>query len=256
MANHSKIEWTDATWNPVVGCSVASTGCKNCYAMTRVAPRLANNPKTPHYHGTVEKTDKGKYVWTGKIGIADPKTFEKPLHWKKPRRIFVNSTSDLFHAAVPDDVIDSIFSIMARCPLHIFQILTKHPQRMREYIGNGFLPNVWLGVSVENQQFANERIPVLLQIPAAIRFVSAEPLLDKIDLTSFDKLDWIIAGGESGPKARPMHPDWVRDLRDQCEITATPFFFKQWGGKKSGKSKKGCFLDGREHLAFPEKEGN
>ncbi|SNY94088.1 protein gp37 [Cohaesibacter sp. ES.047] len=289
MAENSKIEWTEATWNPIAGCSVASPGCKNCYAMTSVAPRLAANPKTPHYHGTVEKTAKGKYVWTGKIGVAGEDKLMQPLRWKKPRMIFVNSTSDLFHPNVPENVIDRIFAVMALCPQHTFQVLTKHPERMRDYSlrknPNGHhpamdyaalmaatgswntpavdlfcwpLPNVWLGVSIEDQPRADERIPHLLGTPAAKRFVSCEPLLGPVDLSELTRLDgthvysclppvdvnqqddewngatvdWVICGGESGAGARPMHPDWARSIRDQCVAADVPFFMKQMGGKR------------------------
>ncbi|TAM97291.1 MAG: phage Gp37/Gp68 family protein [Rhizobiaceae bacterium] len=307
MADGSHIEWTEATWNPIAGCSVVSPGCTNCYAMRRVAPRLAANPATPHYAGTV-KPSKAGYVWTGKIGIASDEVFTKPLRWKRPRMIFVNSTSDLFHEDIPDDVIDRVFAVMALCPQHTFQVLTKRSKRMREYLtafddhgqGKRFawanavplgewpvskhhalafihrdstpehralycapepawpLPNVWLGVSAEDQARADERVPDLLATPASIRFVSAEPLLGPIDFETLctgwefidalkgmryhdapepyvgatetcAKLDWIIVGGESGPGARPMRPDWTRSIRDQCAGAGVPFFFKQWG---------------------------
>jgi protein gp37 len=299
MADHSPIEWTEATWNPIAGCSLVSPGCTNCYAMRRVAPRLAMNPATPHYAGTVQNSKAGP-VWTGRIGIASDAVLLKPLRWKRPRMIFVNSTSDLFHPGVPDAVIDRIFAVMALCPQHTFQVLTKRPERMREYFaavskhpiprlsddiaahmgemigsqgmwaneaseqiadrmaraldpdtGGWPLPNVWLGTSVEDQQRADERIPHLLATPAALRFISAEPLLGPLEigrhLHDSDcagwvarglcicseprevSLDWVIVGGESGPGARPMHPDWVRSLRDQCADAQVPFFFKQWG---------------------------
>lgn len=296
MADRSDIEWTEATWNPIAGCSVASTGCAKCYAMRRVAPRLAANPATPHYAGTVEPSKAGP-VWTGRINIASDRVLTAPLRWKKPRTIFVNSTSDLFHEGVPDEVIDRIFAVMALCPQHIFQVLTKRSKRMRgyacgfscdgarrlnianaagkmmedgdnasDYVANAPwpLPNVWLGVSAERQQEADERVPELLATPAAIRFVSAEPLLGPIDFTALKPhegsrlfgfpivdalrgvhmsrehpvgpiepgylhLDWIIVGGESGSGARPMHPDWARSIRDQCAAAGVPFFFKQWG---------------------------
>lgn len=292
MAERSAIEWTEATWNPVVGCSVVSPGCTNCYAMKRVAPRLAKNPATPHYAGTVTMSNAGP-VWTGRINVASDKVLTAPLRWKRPRMIFVNSTSDLFHESVPDAWIDRVFDTMARARWHTFQILTKRAARMRSYI-NGVdknrwkafwsrrllykegipqlgvpsgeptwpLPNVWLGVSAERQQEADERIPDLLATPAAIRFVSAEPLLGPLGLkcipwaasdrgfvdaltgkTQHDEtrarypdrypdvrgLDWVIVGGESGPGARPMHPDWARAIRDQCAAAGVPFFFKQWG---------------------------
>jgi len=294
MSDQSPIEWTEATWNPIAGCSLVSPGCTNCYAMRRVAPRLAMNPATPHYAGTVQGWKAGP-VWTGKIGVASDAVLLKPLHWKRPRMIFVNSTSDLFHPGVPDAVIDRIFAVMALCPQHTFQVLTKRPERMRDYIGelrdgrrvyelacdmvvwHGInviliphpmfeqvappglrvrlgvwpLPNVWLGTSVEDQQRADERIPHLLATPAAVRFISAEPLLGPIDIGRYlhDSdcagwvadglcvcseprkvcLNWVIVGGESGTGARPMHPDWARSLRDQCAAAGVPFFFKQWG---------------------------
>jgi protein gp37 len=279
MASKSSIEWTQATWNPIAGCSIVSPGCTNCYAMRRVAPRLAANPATPHYAGTVEKTKAG-YVWTGKVGIAGDKVLTAPLRWRQPRMIFVNSTSDLFHPDVPDEAIDRVFAVMGLCPQHTFQVLTKRPERMRAYLSDpradrrihglvcdmaveerpnvtliadraheafappGMrifldlwpLPNVWLGTSVEDQRRAAERLPQLLDTPAAVRFVSAEPLLEGIEIPNYlsrlggmPGLDWVIVGGESGPGSRPMHPDWARSLRDQCAAAGVPFFFKQHG---------------------------
>ena len=273
----TKIQWTEDTWNPIVGCSVISPGCTNCYAMRRAAPRLSQNQATPQYHGTV-KPSKAGYVWTGRIGIAADTAFLKPLRTKKPTMWFVNSMSDMFHENVPDEVIDRIFAVMALCPQHTFQVLTKRSARMREYMttaqaparlaeiirgaghaadmnslhaeafadaphhegetGEWPLSNVWLGVSVEDQTRADERIPDLLATPAAIRFISAEPLLGPVDLVQFatpdfstwlDGLDWVIVGGESGKGARPMHPDWACQIRDQCAVADVPFFFKQWG---------------------------
>jgi len=216
------------------------------------------------YAGVVEKKTAGALNWTGKVNVAKD-AIDKPLHRKKPTMYFVNSMSDLFHEAVPFSVIHDIFNTIAACPQHTFQILTKRPARMLEYVkwfqrggryDFDFGPNVWIGVSVENQQTANERIPLLLKVPAAVRFLSCEPLLGSVrldmlsrqeyDMTFFDncltgfkahgaggwhgnKIDWVIVGGESGRGARPMHPDWVRSLRDQCQKTGTAFFFKQWG---------------------------
>lgn len=336
----SKIEWCDATWNPVVGCSIQSKGCTNCYAMKQAARLEAigladhiNNfdcsyGGLDHYQGTTKKVN-GNAVWTGKVAIAPQKILEQPLHWKKPRRIFVNSMGDLFHENVPMEWIDKVFAIMAMCPQHTFIILTKNPKKMKDYIDNNRhngcgldrqlgtelrplmeiaikngvrfapfalpLPNVWLGVSVENQETANERIPILLDTPAAVRFISAEPLLGEIDLNAlewedapsgqyvigwesclsgktldwlsdkeidFSKLDWVIVGGESGKNARPMHPDWVRKIRDDCAAANVPFFFKQWGKflpftnptgfARVGKKTAGNTLDGAEHLEFPK----
>ncbi len=265
MTNKTKIEWTQETWNPIAGCSIKSAGCTNCYAMT-MAYRL-EAMGLDKYQGTTRKSASGRTLWTGKINF-DEKALMKPLSWKKPRRIFVNSMSDLFHENVPDKWIDIIFAIMARCPQHTFQILTKRPERMQRYInttnfdtllktsrlhkgqvGSWPLKNVWLLVSVEDQETANERISLLFDTPAAVRGISAEPLLGEIDLfhvkngvftfNALSKkegisyrgkgLDWVIAGGESGPNARPMHPEWVRSLRDQCAAAVVPFFFKQWG---------------------------
>jgi protein gp37 len=278
----SKIEWTEATWNPVVGCSVVSPGCTNCYAM-RMANRLAANPATPHYAGTVEPSKAGP-VWTGKLAMAPEKALTAPLRRRKPTMYFVNSMGDLFHEDVPDDWIDRVFAVMALCPQHTFQVLTKRANRMRAYVTDRedreigraqdrqltgphpvpVLPNAWLGVSAEDQVRADDRIPDLLATPAAVRFVSAEPLLGPVDLrrlaatggtirpyralvdaldgtcqsrdhASTDwfklpaKIDWVIVGGESGKGARPMHPHWARSLRDQCAAAGVPFFFKQWG---------------------------
>lgn len=265
----TKIEWTEKTWNPIVGCSVLTPGCTNCYAM-KMAWRLANNPATPHYAGTVEKV-KGKPVWTGKVALAPDRVLTEPLRRRKPTTYFVNSMGDLFHEDVPDAWIDRVFAVGALCPHHILQILTKRGERMREYLTSRHTPirictrlqrldphdapswplfesqwplaNVWLGVSAERQAEADERIPDLLDTPAAVRFLSAEPLLGPVDfdgmwephpnpgmhINMLESLDWVIAGGESGPGARPMHPDWARALRDQCQAAQVPFFFKQWG---------------------------
>ncbi len=231
MGDHSKIEWTrgddgslGATWNPVTGCTRVSEGCRNCY-MARVLPRHGQDP------------------WTV---VLHPDRLDAPLHWRKPRRIFVNSLSDLFHEDVPDEFIADIFSVMARCQQHTFQVLTKRPARMREFCSreahwwgnkadiaskpyyNKPLPNVWLGVSCEDKKTL-QRMDELRKTPAVIRFVSLEPLLENLGTIDLTDIDWVIAGGESGPGARPMHPDWARSLRDQCQAASVPFFFKQWG---------------------------
>jgi protein gp37 len=243
VGDASKIEWTDATWNPVRGCSIVSKGCTNCYAM-RQAHRT--NHKGGAYEGLTQLT-KGGPVWTGQIRTVH-EVLDKPRSWKRPRRIFVNSMSDLFHDDVPDAFIKDVWSAMAEAPQHVFQILTKRPQRMRDWLLSGLkisddftakgLPNVWLGVSVEDQAAADERIPLLLQTPAAVRWISAEPLLSPITLHPswlpmyrhpLPHISWCVVGGESGPSARPMHPDWARSLRDQCQTARTAFFFKQWG---------------------------
>lgn len=272
MMNKTTIEWTDKTWNPVTGCTKVSQGCKNCYA-ERMYERFNG-------HGTFKN-----------VQCHDDR-LEAPKKWKEPSKIFVNSMSDLFHKDVPFQFIIEVFHTMAACKQHTFQILTKRSERMLEFFtdcaynpyGIPFnpLPNVWLGVSVENQEAATKHISNLLQVPAAIRFLSCEPLLDKIDIISYlttGSIHWVIAGGESGPKARPMHPDWVRSLKNQCCLTEVPFFFKQWGeyvqmhdlmvnepgiaGKRwftfdpetsvcmIGKKKAGRLLDGVEHNEFP-----
>jgi protein gp37 len=233
MSDKSKIEWTDATWNPVRGCSIVSKGCTNCYAM-RQAHR--HDHPTGAYHGLTKLT-RGGPVWTGEIRLV-PELLDQPLKWQRPRRIFVNSMSDLFHEDVPGDFIDQVLDVIKRCQHlgkgHTFQVLTKRAWRMQRFMQH-YRPtgNLWLGVSVEDQAAADERIPLLLQTPAAVRWISAEPLLGPIDLQvakhGCGNLDWLVAGGESGPGARPMHPAWPRSLREQCAIARVPFFFKQWG---------------------------
>ncbi|UCI23718.1 phage Gp37/Gp68 family protein [Mesorhizobium sp. B2-8-5] len=316
MADKSPIEWTDATWNPIVGCSILSPGCIHCYAM-RMAGRIEAMGGAPHYAGTTKNVN-GNTIWTGKLALAPERILTEPLRWQRPRRIFVNSMGDLFHEDVPDAWIDRVFAVMALAPQHTFQVLTKRARRMREYMNERWQPapahrlawqggdtidipaetagedredqvraacepfleklglvdtdnddlwtedgnakamtwtwplkNVWLGVSAERQQEADERIPELLATPAAIRFVSAEPLLGPIDFYKYlrplcdrcppwevpcrigcqncTRLDQIIVGGESGQDARPMHPAWPRSIRDQCAAAGVPFFFKQWG---------------------------
>lgn len=333
MADKTKIEWTDATVNAINGCSLASPGCTNCYAMKQAH-------RFPVRQGLTTKT-KGGMVWTGEVRFNE-KVLEQVLSWKRPRRIFWNAHGDTFHESVPNEWIDRCFDVMAHTPQHIHQVLTKRSGRMRAYFENlparvrnmdchaGLdfvdfpLPNVWLGVSVEDQQRADERIPDLLATPAAVRWLSCEPLLGPVDLESAwhgenaldseccgdcawcekglpplhncqrskgdwtwtrSGLDWIVAGGESGPGARPMHPDWARTLRDQCAAAGVPFFFKQWGEwapvdddtpegtpvtdvmpdgmrvvhgntltallAKAGKKAAGRLLDGVEHNGMP-----
>lgn len=296
MADHSKIEWTEATWNPVTGCTKVSAGCKHCYAL-REWPRLSANPKTIYF---------GREF--GDVQCHGDRLID-PLRWTRPRRVFVNSMSDLFHEAVPDAFIDRVFAVMALSQQHIFQVLTKRAERMKSYMlsltfnqqhqqrvadaaeSMGYaigpklepihlgrlqkavstiqankaavssadhlrqallctLPNVWLGVSIEDQASANERMPHLLQTPTVVRWVSMEPLVGPVSfrwaqwvdhdalkeergrvwhLDGLEGIHWIVVGGESGPKARPMHPNWARAIRDQCEEAKVPFFFKQWG---------------------------
>ncbi|RHZ90397.1 phage Gp37/Gp68 family protein [Cereibacter sphaeroides] len=305
MAETSAIEWTDATWNPITGCTLASPGCQHCYAADLAATRLSQHPSRA---GLTRRNAAGVAAWTGEVRL-NVQWLDSPLRWKRPRRIFVCAHADLFHEAVPDEWIDRVFAVMALAPQHTFQVLTKRAARMRGYVSkldiyaleeadewrdadhrvacdddpNGSpawhaqtaaledalsaartcleagkpLPNVWLGVSAEDQQRADERIPDLLATPAAVRFASLEPLLGPVVLTNIEAkagagidvfsaleydgdpdedaefgtsvLDWVIVGGESGPHARPMHPAWARSLRDQCTTAGVPFLFKQWG---------------------------
>lgn len=311
MADTSKIEWTDATWNPITGCTLVSDGCRHCYAATLAATRLKHHPSR---EGLARINAAGEAKFTGEVRFNE-QWLDQPLRWRKPRMIFVCAHGDLFHESVPDEWIDRVFAVMALSPRHTFQVLTKRPERAQSYLArltergpadtlaavagadhgeeadpwvanfiNGWsrpvelqddnpadgtvprwpLPNVWLGVSIEDQATADARIPHLLATPAAVRFVSAEPTLGPLDLTAItaergslrpyranvdalrgacqshdhrsddwfrlaSHLDWIIVGGESGPHARPMHPDWARSLRDQCQAAGVAFFFKQWG---------------------------
>lgn len=253
----SHISWTDATWSPVTGCTKVSQGCKNCYAEREVESRWSKNPKSVFYGRSF-----------GDVQCHLDK-IEQPLHWKKPKKIFVCPRGDLFHDAVPDRFIADAFGVMATARQHTFQVLTKRPERMMKLLSsNEFteavveclalysdgplqwpLPNVWIGVSVEDQQTVDERIPFLLRTPAAVRWISAEPLLGPVTfrwakwhdysyrapgivhghLDGMREIDWVVGGGESGPDARPMRPDWVRALRDQCKGAGVPFNFKQWG---------------------------
>jgi protein gp37 len=359
MAGKTKIEWTEQTWNPIVGCSIVSPGCTNCYAM-KMAHRIQAMSDGTHgavvgargvglsrYEGTT-KVVNDNTVWTGKLHLASEHVLTAPLRRKKPTTYFVNSMGDLFHEDCPDEWIDKVFAVMALCPQHTFQVLTKRAERMLAYLtlpyhpgqfqtvlddgrvidtpaahirvhsamcdllpkapasalnraatwqdkkwpdGDGFirswpLPNVWLGVSAEDQKRADERIPHLLATPAAVRFVSAEPLLGALDLFNMDEgvlrglgviksggvtastphepaegfddsypgLDWVIVGGESGPNARPMHPDWARSLRDQCAAAGVPFFFKQWGEWAHPEASSMGMTNTAEWMRFPRVE--
>lgn len=301
MADHSKIEWTDATWNPITGCSVVSAGCKHCYAMRLAGTRMRNHPS----RSGLTQDSKAGPVWTGEVRFNE-EWLDQPLRWCRPRRIFVCAHGDLFHNAVPDAWIDRVFAIMALSPHHTFQVLTKRAERMRAYLqqrtdelvadwrsapmsralvaasmargyplpGNAALElldnddnwranagsvrrtlgwplrHVWLGVSAENQMAADERIPLLLQTPAAVRWVSAEPLIGPVKLAEHalhggpGQVDWVVVGGESGPNARPMHPAWVRSIRDQCTSAGVPMLFKQWGEWAPGEVVPGGDLGG------------
>jgi protein gp37 len=225
----STIEWTDATWNPVAGCSIMTAGCTNCYAM-RMAARL-EAMGVEKYEGLTRKSG-GRAKWTGEIKL-DWKALEAPKSWSKPRRVFVNSMSDLFHVDVPDDFIRAVWSVMAETPRHTFQILTKRPDRMAlvlAKLGFPILQNVWLGASVEDERVL-DRLDDLRAVPAAVRFVSFEPLIGSVAGGSMRDLDWAIVGGESGPNARQMDTRWVDEIFDMCTDADAAFFFKQWGGK-------------------------
>lgn len=327
MADNTAIEWTDATWNPITGCSVVSPGCTNCYAMKLAGGRLRNVTSRKG----LTRDSKAGPVWTGEVRFNEDELL-KPLSWKRPRKIFVCAHGDLFHEGVPDNWIDRVFAVMALTPQHTYQVLTKRAARMRAYFSDEGLiggrawqvavefmgplvegpdedrlfdrqnsalnklpslsqrwplPNVWLGVSAEDQARSDERIPDLLATPAAIRWLSAEPLLGPIDLFSakggtlwmggqrgcdgqhhgigtpecprelhhhHDErcgpgLDWVVAGGESGPGARPMHPAWVRSLRDQCADAGVPFLFKQWGSWRPADAHLPLAYEGRGSCA-------
>jgi protein gp37 len=246
MAGTSDIEWTEATWNPIAGCVLLSPGCTNCYAQ-RLAARL-QAMGSPKYQGTTRKSG-SRHVWTGRLNV-DEASFEAPVRWRRPLRIFVNSMSDLFQDGVPDDVIWSIWSVMRRAHWHTYQILTKRPDRMRDVLSRigDRLPNVWLGTSVENSSYV-ERIDILRSIPSAVRFVSFEPLLGPIDAVNLERIHWAIVGGESGPGARPIAREWVEKLRLACQDQRVAFFFKQWGGTRKGKT--GRLLNGRTWDEYP-----
>ena len=239
MAVNSSIEWTDATWNPVTGCTKISPGCAHCYA-ERMARRLQAMGQ-PRYRNGFTIT-------------LQPEVLGDPLRWKRPRAIFVNSMSDLFHPEVPDDYIRDCFAIMEKAPQHTFQVLTKRPERAGGL--SSFLrwpANVWMGTSVENAAYVR-RIAALVRIPAAIRFLSLEPLLGPIPNLSLARVDWVIVGGESGPGARPIDKQWVRAIRDSCIEQRVPFFFKQWGG--ADKSRTGRVLDGMIWNQMPQPREN
>jgi protein gp37 len=244
MADTS-IEWTDATWNPVAGCTVLSPGCTNCYAM-RMAARL-DAMGTEKYAGLTRKSG-NRAVWTGRVTL-DRKALDVPTRWRKPRMIFVNSMSDLFQDAVPAEFIGAVWKRMATAKHHTFQVLTKRAVRMAEISRNlPILPNVWLGVSVENGEHA-VRLDHLRRTSAAVRFVSFEPLLGSVVNADLRDIDWAIVGGESGPRARPMSETWVREIRTACRTHGTAFFFKQWGG--TNKARTGRVLDGHVWDEFP-----
>lgn len=252
MGDGTGIEWTDATWNPTVGCTKVSPGCDHCYAETFVN-RFAGS--------------KGFPLPFDQMLLRDERFLNLPKTWKEPRRVFVNSLSDLFHKDVPDEFIGRVFQVMADTPRHTFQLLTKRHARMRSWVTKHYptpLPNVWLGVSVEDEYWAETRIPHLLATPAAIRWISAEPLLGPVTFgptlyggPDGPGLDWIVVGGESGPGSRPMEPWWAVGIRDECAAAGVPFLFKQWGshdenGYNVGKKQAGRHLEGALHNGYPQ----
>ena len=241
MADTS-IEWTDATWNPVAGCTVLSPGCTNCYAM-RMAARL-EAMGVQKYNGLTRKSGR-RAVWTGKIKL-DHAALSIPTKWKKPRRIFVNSMSDLFHENVPANFVAAVWAVMQQTPQHTYQILTKRPDRMANITAAlPMLKNVWLGTSVESTDFL-DRIDDLRKVRATVRFISFEPLLGSVAAANLAGIHWVIVGGESGPRSRPMSEEWVEEIRAICRKARTKFFFKQWGGvrkKATGRHFRGRTFD-------------
>lgn len=242
MSQHSEIEWTDATWNPVRGCTKITPGCDHCYAET-FAERFRGVPGHPYEQGFDLR--------------LVPEKLAEPLRWKTPKTIFVNSMSDLFHKEVPEDYVEAVGRVMAQANWHTYQVLTKRSSRLRNMLQTrlGFaagLPNIWWGVSVEDRAHGLVRIKHLQQAPAAVRFLSIEPLLEDLGEIDLEGIHWVIVGGESGNGARPMQKEWVESLRDQCERAGVPFFFKQWGGVR--KSKTGRELDGKTYDALPRRE--
>lgn len=250
----TQIEWTDATWNPVAGCSLASAGCKNCYAM-HMARRL-EAMGVDKYKGLTQKRG-GNVTWNGKVK-EDKNSLLVPYKWKKPSKIFVNSMSDLFHDSVSEEFILAVWNVMGDTQHHNYQILTKRPERMRKIVSNRIkkiLPNVWLGTSVENSE-VSDRIDHLRMTPAAIRFISFEPLIESVGLVNLENIHWAIVGGESGNKARPVKEEWIEEIQEQCSSSKTAFFFKQWGtwgadGVKRVKSKNGRILKGQTYDEYP-----
>jgi protein gp37 len=265
MASNSSIEWTETTWNPVTGCTKISPGCDNCYAI-REAHRLAGNPNEAvrkAYKGTTRRLN-GRTNWTGVVQPIAAR-LEQPLHWQKPRRIFVNSMSDLFHDDVPTAYVRAVADVMKTANWHTYQVLTKRGQRLHDLLKNELrshapLEHIWWGVSVENRRYGFPRIDQLRQSPAAVRFLSIEPLLEDLGEIDLSGIHWVIVGGESGPGSRPMQESWVESIRDQCAAAGVAFFFKQWGmfGPKNGsierlgKKTAGRVLNGRTWDEYPQ----
>ncbi|MBY0522178.1 MAG: phage Gp37/Gp68 family protein [Gemmataceae bacterium] len=241
MSEHSAIEWTDATWNPVRGCTKITPGCDHCYAET-FAERFRGVPGHPYEQGFDLR--------------LVPAKLAEPLRWKTPKMIFVNSMSDLFHKDVPDEYIEAVCRTMERANWHTYQVLTKRSSRLRNMLQTRLrfaagLPHIWWGVSVEDRAHGLPRVEHLRQAPAAVRFLSVEPLLEDLGEVNWEGIHWVIVGGESGPGARPMQKEWVRSLRDQCERAGVAYFFKQWGGVR--KSKAGRELDGKTYDGVPSR---
>jgi protein gp37 len=239
LSLNSKIEWTDATWNPIRGCTKISPGCAHCYAET-FAERFRGVAGHPYEQGFDLK--------------LIPEKLAEPLRWPKSKMVFVNSMSDLFHEGVPDDYIEQVCLVMQRANWHRFQVLTKRSGRMRDLLMSRLAfaarePHIWFGVSVENKQHGLPRVEHLRSAPAGLRMLSVEPLLEDLGRLDLTGIGWVILGGESGPKARRLDPDWVRSVRDQCQAANVPFFFKQWGGVR--KKEAGRVLDGRTHDDIP-----
>jgi protein gp37 len=240
MSSESNIEWTDSTWNPVRGCTKISPGCKHCYAET-FAERFRGVPGHPYERGFDLR--------------LVPERLADPLKWAEPRMIFVNSMSDLFHDRVPDEYIEQVCEVMALARWHTFQVLTKRSARLSSLLSGPLrrfseMRHVWWGVSVENKKHGLPRLNSLRSCPAAIRFLSVEPLLEDLGIIELSGISWVIVGGESGPGARPLDGGWVRSIRDQCKKSKVPFFFKQWGGVR--KKEHGRTLDGKTHDGFPK----
>lgn len=245
----SAIEWTEVTWNPVTGCDRVSAGCDNCYALTLSKRLKAMGAEKYQNDGDPRTSGPG-------FGVTiHPASLSQPYRWKKPATVFVNSMSDLFHAKVPVSFVQDVFDVMGDTPRHTYQILTKRSIRLRRLADKLKWPaNVWMGVSVEEPKVYS-RIDDLREVPAAVRFLSCEPLIAPLPSMNLEGIDWVIAGGESGPNHRPMEPEWVEDIRDQCDTADVPFFFKQWGGrtpKQHGRS-----LDGRtwDEMPAPKRRG-
>ncbi|WP_345610514.1 DUF5131 family protein [Pseudonocardia adelaidensis] len=246
MSGRSRIEWTEVTWNPSTGCDRVSAGCDHCYALT-LARRLKGMGSAKYQNDGDPRTSGPGFGVT-----VHEETLTAPLRWRDPRVVFVNSMSDLFHARVPTEFVTRVFEVMAATPQHTYQVLTKRAMRLRRLASLLQWPeNVWMGVSVENLGVAH-RVDELRQVPAAVRFLSCEPLLGPLDGLDLDGISWVIVGGESGPGARPMDPAWPARLRDMCRAAGVPFFFKQWGGPtpKAG----GRLLDGRTWDEMPSRE--